>query len=584
MKKDFGKKSGGATLRGFPVSDGLAIGAVALVRVERLRPPARCVAPEQVDEEIGRFSAAVARAAQDIADLQKNPKGLSPTAEEELSLLLDAHLAMLKSSRLSRGVESAIKAQNLAAETALVGVLDDISAQFAAMKDGYLAGRAEDVEALGQRLLRLLLDRPYLSLADIPTGSIVLADEFSPADTVQLDFSRMAGFATVHGGIAGHTAIMARSFGIPAVLGVTGLLDNARNGMTAIIDAVDGRVIFDPSAETLREYTARAHMLDREKDQLKKLAGLPAITLDGEKVVLQANFEVPRELPAILAAGAQGIGLFRTEFMFMNRRNLPDEDEQARVMADIVTGMAGKPVTFRTLDIGGDKLALAMGDHMMAGANPSLGLRAIRLSLKETDLFKSQLRAILRAGACGPIRILLPMVTTTDEVAMARALILSCHKELKKNKIPCADKLPAIGVMIEIPAAALAADQLASVADFFSLGTNDLIQYTMAIDRGNDQVAFLYDPLNPAVLRLIEFTVQAGLRAGIPVGICGEMASNPAYTPLLLGLGIRDMSLGFSWIPAIKRKIREIRLDDAQKLAERVMDSYNPADIKKLVT
>lgn len=583
MKKNFEKKSGGATLSGFPVSDGLAIGTVVLVKVERLRPPLREISRNEVEGEVARFKNAVARVVREISGIRENLKGLSDTAEEELGLLLDAHGAMLESARFAGGIERHIRENNICADSAVLRVLDGIEAQFSAMKDSYLAARFEDVEALGQRLLRVLLDRPYLSLADIPTGSIVLAEEFSPADTVQADFSRMAGFATVHGGVAGHTAIMARSFGIPAVLGVARLFDRASNGMTAIIDGIEGRVILDPSVNVLKEYKSRVLMLEREKDQLKKLSGLPAITKDGEKITLQANLEVPRELPEILEAGAEGIGLFRTEFMFMNRKNLPDEDEQARAMSEVVWGMGGRPVTFRTLDIGGDKLISALGHHMMSGENPSLGLRAIRLSLKETELFKTQLRAILRAGEKGPVRILLPMVTTTDEVVAARKLIEACHSELKKKKIPCVDKLPSVGVMIEIPAAALAADQLAGVADFFSLGTNDLIQYTMAIDRGNDQVAFLYDPLNPAVLRLIEFTVQAALRANIPVGICGEMASNPVFTALLLGLGLRDLSLGFSWIPAIKRKIRETDMGAAQRLAEQVMDSYNPADIKKLI-
>ncbi len=582
-RKDFSRNSGNKTLSGFAVSDGVAIGTVALVRIEHLRPPLKTIEPGEADDEIARFQAALKRSAEDITSIKKNLQGISETAEEELDLLLDAHLAMLKSSRLVGGVEKQIREHNLSAVSAILHVFDEIEAQFSGMKDGYLAQRYEDVSAVGQRLLRLLMNIPYLSLADIPQGSVVFAEELTPADTVQLDFSRMAGFATVRGGAAGHTAIMARSFNIPAVLGVAGLLDGAKSGMTAIVDAIEGKVIFEPSAEQLKEYRARAAMLEKEREHLKSQALLPAETKDGARLRLQANLDVPRELPAILESGAEGIGLFRTEFLFMGRKSLPGEDEQARIMTDVVRGMGGREVTFRTLDIGGDKIARALGDHLGAGANPSLGLRAIRLSLKEPELFRTQMRAILRAGAEGPIRILLPMVTTVDEVVAARKIINDCHKDLKKRKVACCDDVPPVGVMIEIPAAALSSDSLASVADFFSLGTNDLIQYTMAIDRGNDQVAFLYDPLNPSVLRLMEFTVQAALRAKIPVGICGEMASNPAFTELLVGLGLRDMSMGFSWIPAIKAKIRTIRADAAQKLAQDVMDSYNPADIKKLV-
>jgi phosphotransferase system enzyme I (PtsI) len=283
------------------------------------------------------------------------------------------------------------------------------------------------------------------------------------------------------------------------------------------------------------------------------------------------------------ASGADGIGLFRTEFMFMNRDTVPSEDEQFETIVEVVRAMKGALVTFRTLDIGGDKLIRSLGAHLSAAANPALGLRAIRLSLKEPHLLETQFRAILRAGYFGPVRILLPMVTTAAEVEQARRILKKCHAELKKEKIPLPDALPPLGTMIEIPAAALSADSLAAVSDFFALGTNDLIQYTVAIDRGNDQVAALFNPLNPAVLRLMEFSIQAGLRAGIPVSICGEMAADPKYTALLLGLGIREMSLGFASLPRIKQRIRALTLAKADEHARYVLDQYDPERIVQIV-
>lgn len=583
IKKNGSFPTTGPVLSGFSVSDGIAIGPACLIRVDRVRPAMRTIEPDQVAAEIARFKAAVRDVDEYLDALKDNLSGRNDTAAEEMALLLDAHRAMLASRRFVAGVEDRIAREGLAAESALVAVLDDIEKQFSAIKDGYLASRYEDVAALGQRLLRVLMDLPWVLPSEVPAGSVILAEELSPADTAALDLARLCGFVTVRGGVAGHTAILARSAGLPAVLGVAGILEVARNGATVIVDAVEGRVLIDPAPETLAEYRARVAMLGKEKDSLKALSGLPAVTKDGVRLTLQANVESPRDIRALLGAGAEGIGLFRTEFMFMGRPNLPSEDEQAETMIEVVRAMGGRPVTFRTLDIGGDKLAPVLGSQMSSGANPALGLRAVRFSLARPDFFRAQVRAILRAGAAGHVRILLPMVTTVDEVTAARRLIGECHAALKAEKISCAAEIPPVGVMIEIPAAALAADQLAMTADFLSLGTNDLIQYTMAIDRGNDQVAFLYDPLNPAVLRLIEFTIQAAARAGIPVGICGEMASNPAFIPLLAGLGLRDLSLGYAWIPAVKRAIREIRLDDAQKLAQRVMDSYNPADVRRLV-
>ncbi|MDE2336066.1 MAG: phosphoenolpyruvate--protein phosphotransferase, partial [Alphaproteobacteria bacterium] len=545
-------------LTGLGVSHGIAAGPAYLVQIEHPQPPDAALEPEQTETEIARFDDAVRQAQRELAALKRKSTGLPDDAAEEIGLLLDAHMAMLSGSRLIRGVRARILRDQVNAESAIRREIDSIAGQFNRIKDAYIAARGEDVRNVGYRIIRILMNVPYLSLDDVPPGGIVLALEISPAETALLDPRRFAGIATVYGGPAGHTAVMARSLGLPAVLGLDrAALESLHHGTPSIVDGIGGKLVLNPSQATQRHYERRMQDLKADKAALDKLTRLPAVTTDGAEIVLRANLEIPREIDNLPACGADGIGLFRTEFMFMNRDTIPAEDEQFEILVEIVRAMKGAPVTFRTLDIGGDKLARALGAHLDASDNPALGLRAIRLSLKEPHLLEAQFRAIMRAGYFGPVRILLPMVTTAAEIEDARLILQKCHAALEKEKVPMAAQMPPLGAMIEIPAAALSADSLAAVSDFFALGTNDLIQYTVAIDRGNDQVAALYNPLNPAVLRLMEFSIQAGLRAGIPVSICGEMAADPKLTALLLGLGIREMSLGLSSLPRIKQRIRD---------------------------
>ena len=571
-------------LKGIGVSHGIAIGPAFLVQLDRPHVPVRALAEADIAGEQARFDAAVEQARRELAELKEQTGKLPDTAAEEVSLLLEAHLAMLSGSRLVRGVHKRIADDKTNAENAVQRVMNDLTDQFRALKDKYIAARIDDVEAVSNRLIRVLMDLPYLALDSVPPGGIVLAKEISPADTALMDPARFAGIATVHGGAAGHTAVMARSLGIPAVLGLDmDMLDHGGHGATAIVDGVAGLLILNPAPETLADYQARQAAIQSDRDGLAKLQSLPAETADGARIALQANLELPRDVAAIQAAGAEGIGLFRTEFLFMNRSTLPDEEEQYRQMADVVHAMAGKPVTFRTLDIGGDKLARAIGPWLAEATNPALGLRAIRLSLKQPQLLADQFRAMLRVAAIGPVNILLPMVTTAEEVEQARRLLRQCHADLQKEGKEVPEKIPPLGTMIEIPAAALSADSLAAVSDFFALGTNDLVQYTVAIDRGNDQVAALYNPLNPAVLRLIEFTVEAAKRAGIPISICGEMGADPQYTALLMGLGIRAFSVGPAALPRIKQRIRALRHADAVEHARHVMNQYEPERIRMIV-
>ncbi len=569
-------------LNGIGVSHGIATGPAYIVQLDRPKVPQITI--EDTAPEQQRFEAAVQTVRGDLIALKGQSKNLPEEAAEELDLLLDAHLAMITGSRLVRGALKKIADEKINAEWALDKVMRDLAAQFRAVRDNYIAARIDDVEAVGNRILRTLLNIPYLSLDSVPVGGIVLAKEISPADAALLDPRRIGGLATVHGGAAGHTAVMARSLGLPAVLGLDPvILERSAHGSTVIVDGIEGKLVLNPTAETLKSYEQKHANLNADRVALNEIAAQPALTKDGTEIILRSNLEIPRETDAIKASGARGIGLFRTEFLFMNRTTLPTEDEQFEAMAGVVREMNGDSVTFRTLDIGGDKLAKSVGEYLAEAANPALGLRAIRLSLKEPHLLKTQFRAILRAGALGPVKILLPMVTTADEVERARAILRDCYKDLKNEKAAIPDKMPPLGTMIEIPAAALSADGLAAVSDFFALGTNDLTQYTVAIDRGNDQVAALYNPLNPAVLRLIEFTVEAAKRMGIPVSICGEMGADPKCTALLIGLGIREFSVGFSSVPRVKQRIRAISLEQCEEHARQVMNQYEPARITDLV-
>jgi phosphotransferase system enzyme I (PtsI) len=412
---------------------------------------------------------------------------------------------------------------------------------------------------------------------------VVIAEELTPADTALLDPTRVSGFATVLGGPQSHTAIMARSLGLPAVLGVAGLLGGAAPGTMVVIDGTNGRVVVNPSAKTLAEYEERQRELLRERRQLSRLARLPAETRDGVQILLQANVELQREVEHAREAGAEGIGLLRTEFLFMNREDLPGEEEQYRELKAFVEGMDGRPVTIRTLDIGGDKLADSLGDLFGQSANPALGLRAIRLSLKRVELLEAQLAAILRAGAHGPTRILLPMISSVAEVRQVKTVLKRVRARLIRQGVKIDVEPPKLGVMIEVPGAALSADALAMESDFFAIGTNDLTMYTLAIDRSDEQVAHLYNPLHPAVLRLIQFAAGSALRARIPLCLCGEIAGDPRYTSLLLGLGIRDLSMSVSALPRIKQRIRNLDLREATRRAELIMNQWDTGRIATLL-
>jgi phosphotransferase system enzyme I (PtsI) len=567
---------------GLGVSPGVAIGAAHVVEAGFIDVPEYTIAEDAVAAEQQRFADAVAKSQRQVKKLKEKSTALHGTAAEELGFLLDARLQMLTGSRVVRGVENRITEQRVNAEAAVRAEITQVAQSFAELDDAYLAARADDIREVGDRLIRNLTRTPYQAFSRLPEGSIIIAEDITPADTALMDPQHVGGFATAVGGTESHTAIMARSLGLPAVLGLADFVAQVQTGDLVIVDGSAGRVVVRPKPATLADFERRRGEFARAERLLGGLKRLPAVTRDGTAVSLLANLELPREAEAAVAGGAEGVGLLRTEFLFMNRPDLPDEEEQYQALRTILKGMDGRPVTVRTLDVGGDKLAASL-DLQQGGANPALGLRAIRLSLKMPDLLEVQLAAILRAGAHGPVRILLPMVSTVAETRQVREILASVVRRLKRRGVKIADPLPPVGVMIEIPGAALAADALAQVADFFAVGTNDLTMYTLAIDRGDEQVAHLYNPLHPAVLRLIQFTTEAALRARIPISVCGEIAGDPRYAALLLGLGIRELSMATTALPRVKQRIRGLDLLAATRCARQIMDQSDSGRIAALL-
>jgi phosphoenolpyruvate-protein phosphotransferase (PTS system enzyme I) len=570
-------------LSGLGVSPGIAIGPAHVGEGGALPVRERHLPESEIDAERRRFGEAVTASLRQLRKLKAKTAALPESAAEEVGYLLDAHLAMLSNSRLVRGAEERINRARINAERAVQIEIDEIAKGFAAMRDAYLAARVEDIRVVGARLIRNLTKQPYAAYSDVAAGAVILAEELTPADTALMNPQRIAGFAAQTGGAESHTAIVARALGLPAVLAVPDLLEHARADRTVVIDGGAGTVIIDPSTETIQDYEMRRDALARERRLLARLRRLPAVTRDGVEIALEANLELPVELAQAAASGAAGLGLVRSEFLYMNREDLPGEDEQYAAFAALVRGMEGKPVTIRTLDLGGEKIAPALADIVAAPDNPALGLRAIRLSLRDRRLLDPQLAAMLRAAAEGPLRVLLPMISNPGEIRRVREAMSQVARRLKRRGAQLPDALPPLGAMIEVPGAALAADALAAEADFFAIGTNDLVQYTLAIDRSDEQVAHLYNPLHPAVLRLIQFAVEAALRRGMPISVCGEMAGEPRFTALLLGLGLRNLSMAPGNIPRVKQRIRNLDMVAAQRRARAIMDQSDTGRIAALV-
>lgn len=586
MKKtSAGNRKAGAerTFEGVGVASGISIGTAHVVDVGGLQVPEYAVPSKALSDEVRRLEHALETSRRQLRRLQVKAESLPANAADDIKLLLDAYLQMLSGSRLKRGAERRVRTQHINAEAAVQAEISEIARGFESLPDPYMAARADDVREAGLRVIRNLTHKPDRAFPPLPTGTVVIAEDISPAETALMDPKIVAGFATVLGGAQSHTAIMARSIGIPAVIGAPDLLHGISTGDQVIVDGITGHVIVNPQPETLTAYQGRARKLKAQRRRLARLKDVPAITRDGNAITLHANVELPREVDLAREAGAEGVGLLRTEFMFMNRDMPPGEDEQFEMLSELVRSMKGRPVTVRTLDVGGEKLAYSLKEEVGHTVNPALGVRAIRLSLKQPRLLEDQLAAILRAGHFGPVRILLPMIATVAEVQQVRKEMKRIARRLVRRGVPFADPLPPLGVMIEVPGAALSADALAAVSDFFAIGTNDLTMYTLAIDRADEQVAHLYDPLHPAVLRLIQFAVHAGLRARIPCSVCGEIAGDARFTALLLGLGVRELSMAATALPAIKQRIRKLDLSAATMRAQIIMEQADSTRIADLL-
>ena len=581
---------GEKALTGIPVSPGVAIGKLFAVTEAELVVPVAGAKPSDPDVELGRLDNAVAKSRKQLAKLRARLGVLPDDTQQEIAPLIDAYTHMLTNSRLLRHAKKRIADAHVSAELAVYDEAEALAAlmlNLAGDGPGSRQRRADEIRETGRRLLRNLSAAPFRNFANVPQGSILVAESLRPADAALIDPGRIAGLATEEGGMEGHTAIMLRALGVPAVLGVPGLLIAARANLHAVLNGATGQIILSPTAAKLSEARREIAVIGKERQRLSRLRRLPAETTDFESVELQGNLELLAELPLIAQSGAAGVGLFRTEFLFMNRETLPDEAAQTEIYRTVVEAMDGDGVTIRVLDWGGEKEIDSLATLGIVpdalGHNPALGMRGLRMLLRHHELFETQLAAILRASRSGPVRVLLPMVTNVGEVRAAREVYERVAKRLRRKGEKLPEKLPDLGIMIETPGAALAADALALEADFFAIGTNDLCMYALAVDRGASEVAALYDPLHPAVLRLIQFATEAALRLRMPVSVCGEMAGNPKLTPLLLGLGIRSFSMNAGAVPRVKQAVRAVSIDDCARFARRVMEQSDPVRIQELV-
>jgi phosphotransferase system enzyme I (PtsI) len=553
-------------LRGIAASPGIGIGKAFLMKEEALSYVLRTLTKDEVKKEIQRFRQAVAKARAEID--QTREKVLKVLGKAHASLT-DAHLLILEDALFSKDIEKKIAQEMVNAEAALVAVLDQIGRTFDNLGDEYFRQRKDDVMDVGRRVMRCLLGREGGQLAQLTERSVVVSHDLGPSDTLSLRDDLVEGFATDIGGKTSHTAILAQGLEIPAVVGLKEITGQTQQGDLVIIDGNEGMVIINPTMATLENYRKVREIQLAEIRDLEKFKDLPAQTQDGRRVELAANIESHEEIKTALSHGAEGIGLYRTEFMYLNRKDLPGEDEQYLNYTSVARQILPYSVIIRTMDLGGDKLSPLGVTGVTPEQNPFLGLRGIRLCLRFPEIFKTQLRAILRASVEGKLKIMYPMITSLEELHQANKLLNDVKEELKAKNVSFDEKMET-GIMIETPSAAVISDWLARQVDFLSIGTNDLIQYTLAVDRVNENVAHLYNPLHMGVLRLIRMVIDSGHEAGKWVGMCGEMAGNPAFTRILLGMGLDEYSVPAAAVPRIKRLIREMSLEEAKKMVERI--------------
>lgn len=562
-------------IKGVAASSGIAIGKALVVEKKKIEIQFKkgCNAKEEKE----RFLKAV-----EVAKEQVNK--IKASTEKKLgkdkAAIFDAHLMMLDDPELIGAVNGQIENDKVNAEYALKSTVDMFIGIFEQMDNEYMRERAADVKDIGGRILNILLEISDTSLSEIYEKCIVVAKDLTPSDTAQMDRDMVLGFVTDVGGRTSHSAIMARTLEIPAVVGTQNGTTNIKNGDFVILDGDNGVVIINPEEKIIDEYNKKIDEIIKHKNELVIYKDAESITLDGRLVELAANIGSPKDIPAVLKNGAEGIGLFRTEFLYMDRDTMPTEEEQFQSYKEVLEGMKDKPVIIRTLDIGGDKKLsyLPIGEEM----NPFLGYRAIRICLDRIDIFKIQLRALYRASIFGKLKIMFPMISGLQEILSAKEIIEEVKQELRNEDIAFSDEVQ-VGIMIEIPSAAVSSDILAKHVDFFSIGTNDLVQYSLAVDRMNEKISHMYDPYNPAVLRLIKMVIDNGHKEGIMVGMCGEMAGDPSAIPVLLGLGLDEFSMSAASVLNARKLIRGLNYEKAQEIGEKVLNISTSKEIKEYI-
>ena len=564
------------TLQGIAVSPGVAIGEAMVVGNEGFRIPRRFVARDVVDDELDRLDQSIKVVG---AEIERNRDAVAQELGAQYGAIFSAHLEMLRDPRLRSEVEELIRERNYSPEYAVSRSLRRYAKVFQSLGSDYMAERAHDIFDIEKRLLRTLLGHRREELAHVTSPIVLLAHNLTPSETVNLDRKFVLGFVTEIGGAGGHTAIVAEALEIPAVVGTGAMLADVSGGDIVIVDGDQGQVILRPDEATLARYRHEVEQHRSVAAQLKELRDLPAVTADGVSVELLANIEFPTEVDSCLERGAAGIGLYRTEFLYIGAEQEPTEDDHYNAYAHVLNAMGDRPVVVRTLDLGADKVQVSGAEDER---NPFLGLRSIRLSLRNLPLFRTQLRAILRASSLGNLRVMFPLISTIKELRRAKSELTDIMDDLEERGIPFNRDIP-IGIMVEVPATVITLERYVSEIDFLSIGTNDLIQYALAVDRSNKEVASLYRASDPSVLRLIEMSVRAARQGAVSASLCGQMSGNPKYTMLLLGIGLRTFSVPPVAIPEIKRVCRSVTIAQCEQLAQRAMAMDDAEEISTLL-